>query len=243
MTTQAEHDARTSERAEKINKLLSKAQGASTEEEAGAFFAKAEELMTKWAIDDAMLRHAGKLEDESIEQRKVPVASTFFSADMTLASNVSRSHNVRLLQNKQGRYIILIGFTSDIENVLTLYNLLRIQAVRFSQQHNLTDMAGFDRYVWRRSFRTSFAQRIGERLAEQRRITTHEAEKVHGSGMELVLVDKKKQVDRYYDDLGKGRARMSRQRYSGSGASAGRSAANRADLGNARVGGRRALGR
>jgi hypothetical protein len=41
---------------EKVRKLLVKAEGASTSEEAEAFFAKAQSLITKWEIEEAELR-------------------------------------------------------------------------------------------------------------------------------------------------------------------------------------------
>jgi phosphopantetheinyl transferase (holo-ACP synthase) len=235
------------DRLDKVQKLLNKAERSSTEEEASAFFAKAEDLMTRWAIDDAMLRAAGKLDKENIEQRQVKVPSTYFSADMILASRIGRVHNVKLLQNKPMRYIVLIGFTSDIEHVVQLYTLLRIQAVRFAQKgldehESKAWMTGMEQYVWRRSFREGFAERVGDRLREQVRSTTTEAKKTHGSGMELVLVDKKKQVDDYYDGISKGKARARRERYSNAGGAAGRAAGNSADLGNSRLGNKKALG-
>lgn len=232
-------------RIDKVQKLLNKAQGASTEEEASAFFAKAEELMTKWAIDDAMLRASGKLEKEEIETRRVKIASTYFNVDIQLLHGITRVQDCRLLQNKQGRYAIVIGFPSDIDNVLTMYNLLQIQSARFARESFKTEgIAGtpMDEYVWRRSFRGGFASRISERLREQKVKSTTAAGKQHGSGMELVLVDKKAQVDDFYRQMGSSPARSSRSRHDVHGEMSGRKAGDRADVGNKRVSNRKQLG-
>lgn len=236
-------------RLDKIQKLLRKAEGTGTEEEAAAFFAKAEELMTKYAIDDAMLQASGKMEREEVSTKHVKIASTYFDPDRMLISGIGRAHNVKLLQNKQGKYVVLVGFPSDIENTIMLYNLLQVQAARFAREAMRNEPesrygTAMDQYVWRRSFREGFASRVAERLKEQKERTTEEAVKAQtGSGMELVLVDRKKQVDQFFSAMGKGKVRGGNTRYNGSAGAAGRRAGNRADISNKRVGGRKAISR
>lgn len=241
--TKTETDARL----EKIQKLLTKAERTSNEHEAAAFFAKAEELMTRWAIDDAMLQAAGKKPEDKIEQRRVKIASTYFNPDISLLHGICRSHNCKLLQNKQGKYGLVIGFTSDVDHVITLYTSLQMQAARFSRLASKEEpmfdrMASMDQYIWRRSFREGFAVRVSERLKDAVKATHAEAKKTHGTGMELVLVNRKDKVDEYYDGLSKGKARASNSRYNFGAGNAGRKAGDRADIGNKRVAGRKAIG-
>src|SRR5690606_34689307 len=62
---------------EKVRKLLAKAEGAATEEEADAFFAKAQDLMTKWEIAEAEIADARAAAGVNwkIESRRYPLSS------------------------------------------------------------------------------------------------------------------------------------------------------------------------
>lgn len=240
-------DTATEERLVKIQKLLAKAERAGTEAEAAAFFAKAEELMHKWAIDDAMLAAAGKRDTDVIEQRAFrwtgSSLSTTWDADMHLMVVISRNHNVRMLVSRSTRTMYLVGYRSDIDNVLTVFTALVVQSARFQREAWKTAegkewMGQYDKRVWARSFREGFADRIGVRLREAREHVHAEAKREHGSGMDLVLVDRKDRVDAFYDDIPKGTARSSSRRSDPNGRAAGREAANRADMGQRRVGGR-----
>ena len=236
----------TEARAEKIRKLIAKAESTNSEHEAQALFAKAEELMTQWAISDAMLQSVGKQAKEEVTTERVHFTSTYWTADMLLAARIGTPNNVKLLQNKQAKYIVLIGFPSDIANVVNLWQLLRIQSTRFAQQELTKDeaypyMSKMDKFVWRRSFREGFADRVGTRLREQRERTETDEAKKHGSGMELVLVDRKTQVDQFFNNLSKSPARATRQRHDWNGSAAGRRAGDRADLGNRRMSSRKEL--
>lgn len=235
MTTEA-HD----ERVDKIQKLLAKAERASTEEEASAFFAKAEELMTKWAIDDAMLRASGKMEREEITERIIKFASSSYEADYRLVKAIGIVHDLKFLVSKSSKQVYLIGFPSDIEATMSLFLNLKVQADRFALKEEVPAWyTSFEKYVYRRSFKTGFADRIGQRLQEQRRSTVAAEAKTRGSGMELVLVDRRKQVDLYFHDRPKGKGRASRITHDYNGSARGRAAGDRADLGNRRVGGSR----
>lgn len=234
-------------RIEKIQKLLNKAQGASTEDEAAAFFAKAEELMQRYAIDDAMLRARGDMVEDTLEDRKVKIPSTYFAADIQLLLGIAVANDCRVLQNKGGGYAYVLGYSSDIDSVLLLFQLLQVQSARFAREA-LRDEPTFgytkmDEYVWRRSFRFGFAQRVSGRLHEQKERTKVEATKTHGSGMELVLVSKKDKVEDFYNGRAGGKARDGNMRGDFAGKAAGRAAGDRADIGNKRVGGRKALGK
>lgn len=242
-------DANTEKRMETIQKLLNKAERAGSEEEAQAFASKAEELMTKWMIDDAMLRASGKLEQEKIEKRTFPWKTSYFTSDTILLDGIARAHNCKILIGYSKKYFVIIGFTSDVDNVQNLFVSMQLQAARFAQRAFKTYteetvyandvMKPMDKYVWRRSFRDGFGNRIGERLQEQMRRTVADEAKTRGSGMELVLVDRKTQVDEFYNGLKVGKARSGQQRHNYAGSSAGRQAANSADLGNRRMGGSR----
>jgi hypothetical protein len=58
---------------DKVRKLLAKAERAGTEHEAEAFTAKAQELILRYAIDEAMLQRKGEKQSEQIVARTVYV--------------------------------------------------------------------------------------------------------------------------------------------------------------------------
>lgn len=243
------------DRTDIIAKLLAKAEGASTEAEASAFFAKAEELMTKWAIDDLAVRAArtGAPAEEVTRlafKWEGSSLSTTWDADMGLMHRLATVHGCRMYITRSFRTMTLVGFPSDMNHVVALFQSLMVQVVRFQRQAwsaldqgDKDDMGQYDRRVWARSFREGFTARIGQRLTEARRDVVDEAKATHGSGMELVLVDRKAQVDAYYDNIPLGRARNRGGRTDGQAWGAGASAASRADMGQRSMSSRKGLGR
>lgn len=246
-------------RIEKIQKLLAKAERAGTPEEADAFFAKAQELMSLWAIDEAMLAaRGGKQVDDKIVQDKVHVNKTYWKQEALLWARTGRSNNVVVLQSHAGTkepYVMLIGYKSDVERLKMLVASLNIQCasqanVRFrdhvgSLPRGLkpTAMEGF---VWRRSFREGFALRIAERLAEIQAATVKTADTTSGGSLLPALRSREEDVLKYVSaNFQVGKAANRQTSYDRSGARAGQAAANNADLGQSRMGtgARGALGR
>lgn len=227
----------------KITALLTKAEDKGcTPEESEAFYAKAQELMTKWAIDEQLLKASGKKIDEKIVTVRVTVPSTYFSSLIWLWIHVGRANDCVVLQQKgySGRDMkaVITGYESDVASVQLLVTSLTLFAQREAQRESKAQ--GGD-YYFRRSFIEAFAHRIGARLKEQRDLNVQEVKTTTGQDLLPALVDKRKQVEDYvHSTMSVGRARGSgNRRGSYEGASAGRAAANRADIGNKRVGGSR----
>lgn len=229
----------------KITALLTKAEDKGcTPEESEAFFAKAQALMTKWAIDEQMLKMSGKIVDDYIKTIRVNIASTYFMALITLWDSVAKANDCYVLYSKYGSkgQAVVTGYESDLARVQLLVTSLQVFALREAQRESRAQ--GGD-YYFRRSFITAFANRIGARLREQRDLNVKEASAA-SADLLPALVDKRKQVEEYVHDnmrVGRSRARGA-TKGSFAGASAGRSAADRADIGNTRIGGSRgSLGR
>jgi hypothetical protein len=233
----------------KITALLSKAENKGcTPEESEAFYAKAQELMTKWAIDEELLRMSGKLVDDVIKTIRVDVASTYFMAMITLWSAVGRANDCVVMYSKgygsaAGKAVVT-GFESDLARVQLLVTSLQLFAMREAKRES--KVQGGD-YYFRRSFIESFAHRIGARLREQRDLNVNEAvNTTHNNNLLPALVDKRKQVNDFVNNTmrpGKGRSGRG-TKYDAAGGAAGTRAANRADIGNTRIGSSRGkLGR
>lgn len=232
---------------DKITALLTKAEDKGcTPAESEAFYAKAQELMTKWAIDEQLLKLSGKSNDEKIVTVRVTVPSTYFAALIWLWVNVGRANDCVVLQSKgwsgKDMKAVITGYESDVASVQLMCTSLTLFAQREAQRES--KLKGGD-YYFRRSFIEAFAHRIGARLKEQRDLNVSEVKKDTGQDLLPALVDKRKQVESFVNStmsVGSARGGGSR-RYDGQGASAGHAAANRADIGNRRVGGgRKALG-
>lgn len=237
---------------DKVEKLLAKANRAGTPEEAEAFYTKAQELMVRWSIDEAMLQKAGKSQDELVTEHVEMKRSGLFNTYVELWSAIARANDVKILVYKLGDWRIpgvdLIGWKSDIDKVKMLYASFMIQSQR-ERNNSIPDyMRQGERWSnsaevarWRKSFQVGYARRIGRRLREAKArtqtevVTTSKA----SSGMELAIKDRSAAVTDYFDSIPKGKGRSSRMKLDYEAMGSGASAADRADLGHTRMGGQR----
>ncbi len=235
--------------AERIAALLDKAESTSFPAEADAFMAKAQELMARHAIDEAMLDAARGSQDE-IAQVEMTIVAPYASAKSVLLQAVASSNRCRLVvSNRPGGRVVcaLVGFDTDIRHTRSLYLSLSHQAVRFMLDAPLPP--GDTPRRFRHSFLLAYAWRIGERLEEADALARSEAEaeqlaKPTGRSVSLVMASREAKVDRAFADafprLGTKRISSS----SGGGHASGRAAADRSSLDRPSVsGGGRALPR
>jgi Protein of unknown function (DUF2786) len=231
---------------DKIQKILAKAERAGTQEEADVFFAKAQELMTKWGIEESMLAKEGKSTDEIIREHITLNRSGLFKSMVQMFVAVAIPNDVKVLLYSPSQYkkyagVDLIGWKSDVEKVKMMYASLWIQSAMEQKRSMPAEVktrnwTGVDR--WRRSFRLHYAYRIGERLDEIKRITVQDqvSHSADGNGMQLAIIDRGKAVQSYMNKIPTKAAQNRSVKTDWDGANAGRSAANRADLGQTRVG-------
>ena len=210
---------------DKITKLLSKAERCGPAE-AEAFTAKATALMTRWAIDEAVIqarRGALNIKDEVIS-KSYGVRGTYWKQHRELGFSIGNAFQFKLLQqnwshrgsDEHGRFT-WIGFESDISKAELLYTSLLIQAQRAQRQFANEWRAQYadimpqaEGFKARRSFLIGFASEVGYRLAEQRRQATVEAQAasdVHdaehdesSTSVALVLMSRQDRVREYYDE-------------------------------------------
>lgn len=101
-------------RIDKIQKLLAKAERASTPEEGETFYAKAQELMAKWAIDDAMLRANKQSSDDKVTSKQITInKSKLWKSLVTLVDQIARANDVRAVYTDPGPgqkpFVTLVG--------------------------------------------------------------------------------------------------------------------------------------
>lgn len=146
----------------RIRKLLSKAESTEFEEEAEALTAKAHALMTKHAIDQALL-HPHEPSDVPRTIR-IPVDAPYADAKSLLLQVVAESQRCRSIFHSGIELSSIVGHVGDLHAVEMLFTSLLVQA-----QHALSATAGGAgsrgrRQSYRSAFYIAYASRIGERL-------------------------------------------------------------------------------
>jgi hypothetical protein len=150
----------------KIRALLVKAESTEFPEEAEALSARAQELMAKYSIDHALLAAEAGRKDEPAS-RRLPVDNPYEGPKAQLLQEVAQANRCRSVWYKSLGMSAVIGFPADLEAVELLFTSLLVQA----NTAMLRTGAKQDRYgrsrtrAFRQSFLTSYAVRIGERLA------------------------------------------------------------------------------
>lgn len=222
---------------ERTKKLLAKAEGASTEEEAEAFLAKVTELMAKWEIADADLRGRGEaMSSDAVDVIYINIGSYTPKADAIAMNAILMALNLRggfsPYRSGHKAYMKIIGRESDLQRFTLLWTSLELQMVRAMKKQ---EPRGADRgtlRTYRQSFKMSFCQEAARKITEVR----------ESFGSALVHVDAEVAAKA---DAEFGKSKRSRIRTSYQGSMAGREAGQRADVNTkSRVGGnnRKALG-
>jgi hypothetical protein len=189
---------------EKIRALLAKAESTTFDEEAESLTAKAQELMTRHAIDQAMLHATGSgNDDDGPQARRIEVADPYARGKASLMHAVAEANDCRAVWSKEAACCTVVGHLDDVEMVELLYTSLLLQA-----SHAMV-AAGSQRDQFgrstTRSFRLSFwfafASRIGKRLQEARAATVDAVSTELGTSVLPVLASKERKVESEYERL------------------------------------------
>lgn len=242
---------------DKIAALLAKANDpAATPEEAETYSRKAEELMVRWGISDALLdakRRGQRKAAEKIIEKRIRLSGSFVRAEVLIGFAAGRGlGNVRVLKSN-GRpsegtmvqYVWFIGFESDVQRAVTLFESLRLQAAaaRLHWWRGFEDkaiMTNNQQYLAKRQFIASFAQTVEARLVEMRTETVEQA--AQDKSTALVLVDREERVNEFVSANYKVKAGRGINGGNLASAIAGRRAGREANLGGTEVeGGRKKL--
>lgn len=220
----------------RIRGLLAKAESTDFPDEAESLTAKAQELMTRHAIDAALL-DAGPSPTggSAVGTRRVHVQDPYVRAKMQLLAAVAEANDVRVVWYSGLGIANLIGVRADVAAVELLFTSLLLQVAHaLSAAERLTGHRSASR-SFRRSFLLGYAHRIGERLRTARRSATAEAAAAHDVDLLPVLRTRQEAVEQRVAELFPHvRATRSRASVDAGGWFAGRDAAERADVGHRR---------
>jgi hypothetical protein len=186
---------------ERIRALLAKAESTEFDEEADALTAKAQELMTRHAIDEALLaaHGAGKRSGEQPSAVRIGIDDPYAQAKATLLAVIGEASRCRSIWSKDLGYSTVFGFAGDLASVELLYTSLLLQArsamVRAGDQGRRARSRSF-----RRSFLLGFASRIGGRLEEAARSAVVGAVEERGGAFLPVLAERSCMVEELRDE-------------------------------------------
>ncbi len=227
----------------KIEALLAKAASTQHSEEAELFASKAQELMTRYQVEEAMFRHGHDRSNSKPVEVEFEVRAPYAKEKGHLLLAICTNNDcicLRVIGGKtdEGQIYKVLGFEEDIDMVRVMYASLNTQMIDFMFQE-LDTLDENDEYpdnlsLFKRSFFRGFSTRINERFREARsRIIKEEQDSRVDSGpsVALVLQDKKKMVEEMLRGY-----RISRDRsntsYDWRHYESGKSAGSRASLGN-----------
>ena len=166
--------------ADKVRKLLAKAEDpATTPEEAEAFTAKAQQMMTKYAIDLAMV--ADPATADRLLERDWVVEGPYATHKVSIINAVARANDCRVLYAElpRGRKrIYVVGFAGDVDWVETLTRSLEVQLAAALAAAVRAKPAGVHGRTYSVAFVQGFAVEISNRLHRARQAAVAKAERV-----------------------------------------------------------------
>lgn len=230
---------------DKVRKLMAKASSTDNPNEAALFSAKAAALVAAHRIDPARL--AAAVDADVLQVRTVPLGrGSYVRARLALLGAIADVHDCEVVFQRRdhGTDAFVAGFASDLDAVLVLHEALHVQAA--TRMASVRRATAASTQQWRRAFLFGFAARIGELLRQTRaRVEAHAATDAARTATSLPdLVDRTARVRRYADAAFGRVGQAARPRpVPPAGWARGREAASRVDIGQARLSGRRAIGR
>jgi hypothetical protein len=164
----------------RIRALLAKAEATEYPEEAEALTGKAQELMARHSIDEAVLAARGHGGADVPGACRIGVDAPYETAKAILLDAVAGANRCRAVWNSEFGFSTVVGFDADLEAVELLYTSLLVQGTAAMTRAEAAQRAGGRKRTksFRQSFLTAYASRLGTRLAEA---TEHVVEETGGS--------------------------------------------------------------
>lgn len=232
---------------ERVRKLLAQAEDQAGSEEGETFSAKAEELMIRHGIEQAVLDEAEGKNKGELGATRIFIPKPYAKEKSALAGAIAEHNQCQAVAHWKrtqtgrrtagnGLTVSVYGFDRDRDTVDFLFTSLSLQAVK--GMHAAIEPFDEDPATFRASWLLGFTDGVRQRMTEMRLRAQHDVT-AESSGADLVLADKSAQVEQYVDSLYPGLGSSRAMRSSGSGVGAGRRAGRSADLGQQRFSGSR----
>ncbi|MFD6797971.1 DUF2786 domain-containing protein [Streptomyces cyaneofuscatus] len=151
----------------RIRALLAKAEATGFPEEAEALTAKAQELMARHSIDEALIAARGH-SAETPGACRIGVEPPYESAKAILLDAVASANRCQAVWNGDLGFSTVVGFEPDLEAVELLFTSLLVQGTAAMTRAEAGQRASGRKRTktFRQSFLMAYAQRLGSRLAD-----------------------------------------------------------------------------
>ncbi|MDN3248224.1 hypothetical protein J2S54_003158 [Streptomyces sp. DSM 42143] len=175
----------------RIRALLAKAEATGYPEEAEALSAKAQELMARHSVDEALLA-AGAPAPDAPGACRIGVEPPYEQAKAVLLDAVADANHCRAVWNEPLGFSTVVGFEGDLEAVELLYTSLLVQAEAAMTKAEAAQRAGGRRRTktFRQSFLAAYAHRAGTRLRAAADAATAESGAAAGVALLPVLASR-----------------------------------------------------
>lgn len=217
----------------RVHALLAKAESTEFPAEAETLLAKAQELMARHAIDEAMLTAAHGTGPGEIVSETVVVPPPYAAPKASLLCRVAEANGCRAVIARTAvagpQRCVVVGHRSNVDGAATLFAALSMHATRTMLAAVVPAHDTPRRF--RHAFLLHFAARIGERLHEAAHAARAQVEEAGGSTVAVVLADRSHAVDRAVAAQFPHLRFVRSQSSSIAGAQRGRAAADQAALG------------
>jgi hypothetical protein len=181
----------------RIRGLLAKAESTSFEAEAEALSAKAQELMARHAIDEALAQASGGEARQVPSSRRIPVDDPYAVPKSYLLAAVAQANGGRTVWYDEFAMMAIVGFESDLDAIELLFTSLLVQGTKaMLASGSVSDGYGRSRTrSFRQSFLIAFASRVRERLREAAAAARAQAREELGAALVPVLAGRAEEVD------------------------------------------------
>ena len=217
---------------QRIHNLLAKAESTTFEAEAMAFTAKAQELMTRYAIDAALVQGPARANDRPVAIR-VPIDAPYVDPKSLLLQVVASAGRCRAVFLPLVSLSTVVGYPGDVEAVELLFTSLLVQAQTAMTDAATRAPAGSRprSQAFRSAFLAGYTKRIDERLRAINEAVYAEVEAQQGSAFLPVLRSRSEAVDDFVSDrFGELKSRFRNRYLDAAGWASGINAADNAQL-------------
>ncbi|WP_166022087.1 DUF2786 domain-containing protein [Streptomyces chilikensis] len=196
----------------RIRALLAKAEATGYPEEAEALTAKAQELMARHSIDEALLASGGPGGGGPAHGGpgacRIGVEPPYEQAKAVLLDAVARANNCQAVWNEPFCFSTVVGYEAELEAVELLYTSLLVQATSAMTRAEAAIRKGGAKgggrrrtKTFRQSFLAAYAHRMGTRLTETTEHQIAEAKAETGGEVLPVLASREAAVRAETDRL------------------------------------------
>lgn len=166
-STRPDEDDQASRRLATVRALLAKAESTVFDDEAEALTAKAQQLISRYALDHLLATETSPSDKEELAVRRIWLDAPYVVPKGLLVDAVASANRSRAVLLERLGVVTILGSPSELDAVEMLVTSLLVQASS-ALQHHARQAAGSPSRSrsFRQSFLVAFAHRIGERLRD-----------------------------------------------------------------------------